>query len=177
MKLVQLNAHHIPCHQHCRWVRSQNCGCLVTWFCYQLIAKPGNKTAAVPWPDPDTDGLMQIGAWWIYIFSPCVELLKVGHEGMWVQFGNQTLIALKWHSCYSGMHLMAFDCIVVLPGIFLWSENLWHFFRDPFLSDFSLINQIQWKFHFATAKMLNIWWNGKEFFKNLPHFPDLLSSY
>ena len=36
-----------------RWVRSRNCGCLVTWFCYQLIAKPGNKTAAVPWPDPD----------------------------------------------------------------------------------------------------------------------------
>ena len=25
---------------------------LVTWFCYQLIAKPGNKTATVPWPDP-----------------------------------------------------------------------------------------------------------------------------
>ena len=34
------------------WVRSQNCGCLITWFCYQLIAKPGNKTATVPWPDP-----------------------------------------------------------------------------------------------------------------------------
>ena len=36
-----------------RWVRSRNCGSLVTWFCYQLIAKPGNKTAAVSWPDPD----------------------------------------------------------------------------------------------------------------------------
>ena len=34
------------------WVRSRNCGCLVTWFCYQLIAKPGNKTAAVSWPIP-----------------------------------------------------------------------------------------------------------------------------
>ena len=34
------------------WVRSWNCGCLVTWFCYQLIAKPGNKTAAVSWPHP-----------------------------------------------------------------------------------------------------------------------------
>ena len=33
------------------WVRSRNCGCLFTWFCYQLIAKPGNKTAAVSWPD------------------------------------------------------------------------------------------------------------------------------
>ena len=34
------------------WVRSRNCGCPVTWFCYQLIAKPGNKTAAVSPPDP-----------------------------------------------------------------------------------------------------------------------------
>ena len=34
------------------WVRSRNCGCLVTWFCYQLIGKPGNKTAAVSLPDP-----------------------------------------------------------------------------------------------------------------------------
>ena len=34
------------------WVRPWNCGCLVTWFCYQLIAKPGNKSATVPWPDP-----------------------------------------------------------------------------------------------------------------------------
>ena len=34
------------------WVRSRNCGCFVTWFCYQLIAKPGNKTTTVSWPDP-----------------------------------------------------------------------------------------------------------------------------
>ena len=40
------------------WVRSRNCGCLVTWFCYQLIAKPGNKTAAVSWPDPYSYGNM-----------------------------------------------------------------------------------------------------------------------
>ena len=32
---------------YCIWVRSCYCGCLVTWFCYQLIAKPGNKTATV----------------------------------------------------------------------------------------------------------------------------------
>ena len=36
------------------WVRSRRCACLVTWFCYQVIAKPGNKTAAPSiWPDPD----------------------------------------------------------------------------------------------------------------------------
>ena len=33
-------------------IRSRNCDCLVTRLCYQLIAKPGNKTAAVSWPDP-----------------------------------------------------------------------------------------------------------------------------
>ena len=37
----------------CKWVRSRNCGCLVTWFCYQLIAKLGNNTATVSWPDPN----------------------------------------------------------------------------------------------------------------------------
>ena len=33
-------------------VGSWRWSCLVNWFCYQLIAKPGNKTAAPPWPDP-----------------------------------------------------------------------------------------------------------------------------
>ena len=37
---------------HGMWVRSRNCSCLITWFCYHLIAKPGNKTTAVPWPAP-----------------------------------------------------------------------------------------------------------------------------
>ena len=34
------------------WVRSRRCGCFVTWFCYHLIAKPGNKTATPSWHDP-----------------------------------------------------------------------------------------------------------------------------
>ena len=32
----------------------RQCGCLVTWFWYHLIAKPGNKTAAPSRPDPYT---------------------------------------------------------------------------------------------------------------------------
>ena len=32
------------------WLGSWRCGCLVTWFCYLLIEKPGNKTAAPLWP-------------------------------------------------------------------------------------------------------------------------------
>ena len=29
-------------------IGSWRCSCLVTWFCYQLIAKPGNRTATPP---------------------------------------------------------------------------------------------------------------------------------
>ena len=36
---------------YCIWVRWWRCGCLVTWFCYRLIAKLGNKTATPPWPN------------------------------------------------------------------------------------------------------------------------------
>ena len=44
------------------WVRSRNCGCLVTWFCYQLIAKPGNKTATVSWLYPYSHFLLSTRA-------------------------------------------------------------------------------------------------------------------
>ena len=30
------------------WVRPRRCDCLVTWFCYHLITKPGNKTVTLP---------------------------------------------------------------------------------------------------------------------------------
>ena len=36
------------------WVRSWGFGCLVTWFCYQVITKPVNTTAVPSWPDPYT---------------------------------------------------------------------------------------------------------------------------
>ena len=49
----------------CIWVRSRNCGCFVTWFCYQLIAKPGNKTAAVSLPDS------YIHEYWRQIYALC----------------------------------------------------------------------------------------------------------
>ena len=34
-------------HDYMGQVTSRRCGCLVTWFCYQMIAKPGNETAAL----------------------------------------------------------------------------------------------------------------------------------
>ena len=46
------------------WVRSRRYACLVTWFCYQMIAKPGNKSAALSWLNPyhsdlDVSGLRE----------------------------------------------------------------------------------------------------------------------
>ena len=39
----------------CKWVRSGRCSCRVTWFCYRLIAKSGNKkNIHTLWPDPNT---------------------------------------------------------------------------------------------------------------------------
>ena len=64
------------------WVRSRNCGCLVTWFCYQLIAKPGNKTAAVSWPDPYISVKSQItphiSPWWASFGVYFVRIWKKG---------------------------------------------------------------------------------------------------
>ena len=57
-KLALLNT---PDRHYCIWVWSRRRGCLVTWFCYQLIAKPGNKTTVPLWPDP-YDGLMSNSA-------------------------------------------------------------------------------------------------------------------
>ena len=37
------------------WIKSRKCGCLVTWFCYELIAKPGNKTATIPMTRPNIE--------------------------------------------------------------------------------------------------------------------------
>ena len=34
------------------YVRPWRWNYLITWLCYQMIAKPDNKTAAPPWPDP-----------------------------------------------------------------------------------------------------------------------------
>ena len=80
--------HHSLCPRNyypfkCRWVGSQICDCLVTWFCYQLIAKPGNKTAAPLWPDPDT-----LHTW----SSHCIRMswLLTGHQQSQFRLHNET---------------------------------------------------------------------------------------
>ena len=48
-----LSHRYMNSHLEIRWVGSWRCGCLVTWFCYQLMAKPGNKNTTPSWPRPD----------------------------------------------------------------------------------------------------------------------------
>ena len=68
------NPSDLPCYI---WVRSRNCGCLVIWFCYQLIAKPGNKTATVLWPDPYI---------YIYLFIGFMHFAKHFNKFKWKQW-------------------------------------------------------------------------------------------
>ena len=67
------------------WVRSRNCGCLVTWFCYQLIAKPGNKTAAVSWPNP-------------YVFAFSIISQQWNGAGSCIPSSRKTRTHLSWTS-------------------------------------------------------------------------------
>ena len=53
------------------WARSRRCACLVTWFCYQMIAKNGNKKAIPLWPGPHA---IHPQIW----FSLCCALLWFG---------------------------------------------------------------------------------------------------
>ena len=109
------------------WVRSQNCGCLVTWFCYQLIAKPGNKTATVLWPDPFADlefchpCLYLYVSWHLMVLSHqqsqcwlqrydyqklCVgfhwmdHILQDGLQDLMKSYGHDDVIGWKHFLCY-----------------------------------------------------------------------------
>ena len=68
-------------------VRSRKCGCPVTGFCYQLIAKPVNNTAALPWPDP-----CLWGPWWCE--APVVQVMA------WCWPGNKPLAAIMMGMIY-----------------------------------------------------------------------------
>ena len=79
------------------WVRSRNCGCLVTWFCYQLIAKPGNKTATPSWPDP-------------YILS--VINVKDCYTYLWLFFCGNKVLLIKENITVDMIEHNPFDLIM-----------------------------------------------------------------
>ena len=93
-----------------RWVKSQRCGCLVTWFCYQLIAKPGNKTAAPLWFDPDLFNL-----YWVNIRSQCSADQPTQYIP-WNMLAYALFIVIIWSvsidSCYWFIHVLLSSFIV-----------------------------------------------------------------
>ena len=98
------------------WVGSRNCGCLVAWFCYQLMARPGSKTVAVPWPDS-------------YVFIVYMtQRLSVCNI-----YGNTNdaliLVTSYWHIHFSYVHECIFTALycavfVLLMQVFLWLSLL-----------------------------------------------------
>ena len=97
-----------PMHSHIIWVRSRNCRCLVTWFCYQLIAKPGNKTAAVSvtwpiWAFPSADAPPHFTASHTCTFHACsFHIMTVSLTGGWAkpnsteQHSSQHMEGIAW---------------------------------------------------------------------------------
>ena len=124
------------------WVRSRNCGCLVTWFCYQLIAKPGNKTVAVSWPDP-------------YIF------FRRGRTQMaWYHMGVSHVCIMETFHCDLIAALVQYS-YSSYPFLFKWS-----FFslfpRTPFWTgEFFLVIVVPW-IHWSRHAWLDVdwvWWD------------------
>ena len=96
------------------WVRSCNCGCLVAWICYQLMAKPGSRAATVPWPDP------YVSLVTVYMMHSLSVYILYGHTN-----GVLILVSSYLHIHFSYVH----ECIltalywavfVLLMHVFLW---------------------------------------------------------
>ena len=95
------------------WVRSRRCGCLVTWFCYQMIAKPGNVTATPSWPDPYELGTKQATGhylnqcfrclWFNSLYCILQGILLISAIKMW--FKNDTLkYSYIWQGPVNSLH-------------------------------------------------------------------------
>ena len=81
-------------------VRSQNFDCPVTWFGYQLIAKPGNrtaKTATVLWPD----SYVNIEPMLTQFYEAIWHHYYVGHNENRIFF----LITKQMWQCIIGWHI------------------------------------------------------------------------
>ena len=122
------------------WLRSWRCGCLVTWFCYQLIAKPGNKTAAPPWPNPYHN--FPISAGRIHARrESSKKLIFLDIRGETVQI--QIMANQKWveQSIHWGLDKMATFLQTFFPRHFLKYELLYLIFIEVF-SESALHNMI-----------------------------------
>ena len=98
------------------WVGSRNCGCLVAWLCYQFMAKPGSRTAAVPSPGP-------------YVFTVYMTHRLSVYILYWHTNAALILVTSYLHIHFSYVHeciLTALYCavFVLLMHVFLWLSLL-----------------------------------------------------
>ena len=112
------NSYHTICIKvlsKCRmiWVKSQMCGCLVTWFCYQWIAKPFNKMAAPPCHYPCIHEICEPVFIDILLFSIFWSILS--HiKGLLFAHFVQFYLSFKYpireisHCTLSSLHLMLY---------------------------------------------------------------------
>ena len=137
----------------CIWVRSWMCGCLATWFCYHLIAKPGNKTAAPSWPGPLYATSVAFGAQvresirsdtylklWDAVTHPCSnfrdrymewETTRISVIPIWLHDWEHSLMLSQWiqmtsvGNWFSEMWFMAFSfpCKLLLIHVIAYPKS------------------------------------------------------
>ena len=77
-------------------------GCLVTWFCYQMIAKPSNKTATPSWPDSYVLYVYILVTWYYYFCTKrVVRLLDLLNH-------TQSLTAPFWEALGNRIHCLMY---------------------------------------------------------------------
>ena len=82
-------------------VRLQKCSCLVTWFCYQMITKPGNKTAALSWPNPY---MIQSYYQWLWVMFSWADNIIQNTCQNFVRYGDTS--SIKWRQVLVSLDLI-----------------------------------------------------------------------
>ena len=136
------------------WVRSRRCGCLVTWFCYQMIAKPGNKTAAPLWSDP-----------YIFIITDkaktTLKILIINFKS----FRCDPVYSPFMSILHEGRHWANLNSVGVIGRIFkqaiIWIEKLPWKKEEEFTRRTTIIQPMKWKqkirFPFCFASSIYQW--------------------
>ena len=112
-------------------VRSQRCDCLGAWAWNQLIARPGDKGAASPWPDPYICSTLLwtwIIIWIVYYCMECdnaeISLIHLFNNGPAMSL--LCIVPIPLCGCTPGSvnplyKMLSICCKVLVPQF--WSNN------------------------------------------------------
>ena len=118
----------------CEWVRSRMCSCLVTWFCYHLIAKPGNKTAAPSWPDPYHHWNREVITLTSGLSLKALKAVKYCHQLRFILFFHVVSCGKPYHTqngyiaaiqrpiLFRGPNKSGKEYIIYIQGFLLWNR-------------------------------------------------------